>query len=87
MEESSRCCPACKSVAFTRDDTLRERPSILGFLLFGWVSLLFSHAFRKQDVKCSACEHRFQVRSTGSILCLVILVILLAGIVVGVVSQ
>ena len=80
MEESSRCCPECKSVSFTRDETLRERPSILAFLLFGWISLLYSHAFTKRDFKCSACGHRFKLRSAGSLLCMVILAVLVLGI-------
>ncbi|WP_035602288.1 hypothetical protein [Haloferula sp. BvORR071] len=87
MEESSRCCPECKSVSFAADNTLRERPSIVAFALFGWIALLWSHAFRKRYFKCSACGYRFQLRSSGSLLCMLVLVVLLAGILVAMFSK
>lgn len=70
---SGKPCPECGSRNTSEKRSLRKKPSILGFLLFGWLLILFHTAFTRKSMGCLACGHGFHYRSVGNYLSMGIL--------------
>ena len=75
-------CPECGSEDLSADSVLRDRPSILAVILFGWLFLLVRAAFVKKTAVCRECGASQRYKTEGAIFAMCMLVIL-AGIVVA----
>ncbi|RYD61847.1 MAG: hypothetical protein EOP83_16085, partial [Verrucomicrobiaceae bacterium] len=53
--KASRRCEKCGSTNTSGEEALRSKPSILAFILFGWIFLLIRSAFSKQREYCHDC--------------------------------
>jgi len=78
---SASACPKCGSPRRERADALRAKPNVLWVILVGWIYLVIRFAFVKREVKCADCGEYYRVRTVGSMVALVVLVILVAGVV------
>ena len=70
-------CPHCQQTGSLQPSVIRpSRISLLGWILGGIIgSLLYSHS-RKHHFSCTACDHTSEMRSVGSRLALVWLMML-----------
>lgn len=75
VKEGKRC-EKCGSTNTSGDHALRSKPSILAFLLFGWVFLLIRSAFSKQREYCHDCGAVRVYKTIGSTFALLILLLL-----------
>ncbi|MCW1921142.1 hypothetical protein OKA05_01165 [Luteolibacter arcticus] len=69
-------CEKCGSTHTSGEEALRRKPSILAFLLFGWVFLLIRTAFSKRREHCHDCGAVRIYRTTGSVVAMVFLLLL-----------
>jgi len=69
-------CEKCGSTNTSDEQALRSKPSILAFLLFGWIFLLIRSAFSKQRQYCHDCGAVRVYKTTGSKFALVFLLLL-----------
>jgi hypothetical protein len=74
--KAGRRCEKCGGTNTSGEGALRSKPSILAFLLFGWVFLLIRSAFSKQREYCHDCGAVRVYKTTGSKFALVFLLLL-----------
>jgi hypothetical protein len=72
-------CPACGSANTGRDELARRKPSVLYFILFGWLALLIHGAFAKRTDRCRDCGAVHRYKTAGSWLALAVLILVVAG--------
>lgn len=72
----ARRCEKCGSTNVSGDEALRSKPSVLAFLLFGWVFLLIRTAFSKRREQCYDCGALRIYKTTGSKLAMAFLLLL-----------
>ena len=72
----TRRCEKCGSTNTSGEQALRSKPSILAFLLFGWVFLLIRTAFSKRREHCHDCGAVRVYKTTGSKFAMVFLLVL-----------
>lgn len=73
---SGRPCPDCGGTTMRKDYLSSTRPSVLYFLLFGWLFLLIRAAFSKRRDVCADCGATTRYKTMGSILAMVALLTL-----------
>ena len=71
-----RRCEKCGSTNTSAEEALRSKPSVLAFLLFGWVFLLIRSAFSKQREYCHDCGAVRVYKTMGSKFAMVFLLLL-----------
>jgi hypothetical protein len=84
---AGRNCSSCGSSNTTRDRFARTRPSIIAFLLFGWVFLLIKGAFAMRADLCRDCGELNRYKSIGSWIAMAVLVLLVLLVIVGMVVE
>lgn len=80
-------CRACGSPRTTADSSLRPRPSVLGFIFFGWLFLLARGAFSRRTETCLDCGSISRHKSPGSWVALAILLLLVLLIIAGLLRE
>jgi hypothetical protein len=72
-------CLECGSANTGRDELSRRKPSVLYFILFGWLSLLIHGAFAMRTDRCRDCGAVHRYKTAGSWLALAVLILLVVS--------
>ena len=70
-------CDSCRSKNTKILEPLYNRPSILKFLIFGWLYLLWRGAIRGKTLVCNDCGARRNFKSITSWVAIVLFVLLI----------
>jgi uncharacterized protein (DUF983 family) len=73
--KAGRRCEKCGSTNTSAEEALRGKPSVLAFLLFGWIFLLIRTAFSKQREYCHDCGAIRAYKTMGSKVAMVFLLL------------
>lgn len=82
-----RECENCGSTNTGADTALRSRPSVIAFVLFGWLFLLIRTAFKPKTETCRDCGSSVSFRTPGNNIAMALLIIIVVVTAISVLAE